>query len=248
MVRILLGVHLLTSGWLCFAQNDVLRESCGKALGQPSFLQQLAIRELRRVVESEILPVYPTDRFVLWGVGRGISPVVASLLQLGYPASTLPVKMNVGGALEAHSQAEQRLHQIVGALLPPAPQLKGKTVVLMTYADDPGVIAGFAKTLYVYLQRHRLAVEGLQVLVLTSHDRLPLFRTLIQSHPKIKVELLPLRLNSRARHWLADLTHERLPSTSEFGAIDLLATDPLPPMLEERHAFAELKALMDLVK
>lgn len=246
MVRVLLmAIFFLNFAAYAHGQEET-RIGCEGALEPQERLRQRMYGFLKKLTD-EIDQRYPAHRYYRVGVGRASGPIVASLRESGKQAASLPVHMNFSSLLPPEERA--RFYTILQHYLPPAEELKGKSLVLLVYEEDPRLLIGFEAQLIMYLAERHFPVGNTHVQYITRQDYRDWTESVLRlsfSRDGQRFHLRSLAYANEVRHWLHDILRDDYPSPHEFPMNDVLGDHPLKLELRPRPEFTGL--ILDLHK
>ncbi len=241
MVRLLLvTIFFLNLG--AYAHDQASGEDgCERQL-KPYETMRYHMYGFLKKLTNEIDERFPENRYYRLGIGRASGPLIASLREDGKQAASLPIRINFQGLLSPAQ--ESRFNAVVKFYLPPADELKGKSLLLLIYDEDARAFVSFAAQLEWYLSQHKIPVENVSVQFLTSQDRLAYIDGQLArsfSGDKSRFHVRPLALSNEVRHWLHDSLGDQH-SGHEFLLNDVLKDSALKLSFNPRPQFLDLVA------
>lgn len=240
MVRVLLLATFFLN-FAAYAHGQERTEfGCEGALA-PHEVLRLRMYGFLKKLTDEIDQRYPADKYYRIGIGRASGPIVASLRHSGSQASSLPIHLNFSSLLPPDAAA--RFDAVLDQYLPPAEELKGKSIVLLVYDEDPRPFIGFEAQMMMYLSIRKFPLGNTHVQFVTRQD----YRDYVDKILKLSFDrsgsrfhIRPLAYANEVRHWLHDILREDYPSSHEFPMNDMLGERPLKLGQEPRAEFKDL--------
>lgn len=219
--------------------------SSGSALTSLKRLDEIKYRFLKKLAD-EVDQQFPEDKFYRMGVDRATGPVVAQLQALGKQAASLPVRANFDHELPLGKKAFYRFDTAMHYYLPTMKDLRGRTVVLMFYDEEPAFVVAFVKQLKKHLETYRMDVN-LKLQIFAPQMKHQWVREMANiAFGKENVVVRNIANTNEVRHWMSELSVGDVMAVHELPMIDAYGDQPVEWNSKPRDQFLALKA--DLAK